>query len=117
MRIIIITVIEVGQDSVNTLHSKLRGCAERTRGKTQEGKVSKTFTEYFTESVCCLLRLNMLVSDVQAAMFSSRRLSAVERKSSVGYSFVMSERKSSYLSAATLPFYRAESVKKIFSKI
>ena len=58
----------------------------------------------------------MLVSDVQAAMFSSRRLSALDRKSSAGYSFNLSERKSSYLSAATLPFYRAESEKNIFNK-
>ena len=50
----------------------------------------------------------MLVSDVQAAVLSSRRLSGLDRKSSTGYSFTMSERKSSYLSAATLPFYRAE---------
>ena len=62
-----------------------------------------------------LPRLNMLVSDVQAAMFSSRRLSALDRKSSAGYSFNLSERKSSYLSAATLPFYRAESEINIFN--
>ena len=50
----------------------------------------------------------MLVSDVQAAVFSSRRLSGLDRKSSTGFSFNLAERKSSYLSAATLPFYRAE---------
>ena len=50
----------------------------------------------------------MLVSDVQAAVFSSRRLSGLDRKSSTGFSFNLAERKSSYLSAATLPFYKAE---------
>ena len=62
------------------------------------------------------LRLNMLVSDVQAAMFSSRRLSNLDRKSSAALSFTVSERKSSYLSSATLPFYRAESVIDISKK-
>ena len=50
----IINVIEVGQDSVHTLHSKLRSCAERTAGKTQEGKVTEGLKKYLKSLTLCL---------------------------------------------------------------